>query len=255
MIGGAGGVRRRPALHPTTRRVVGVAWLAPVPAAAASCRILPDAHIDLVWDGDRLRIAGPDTTARVEVLPPGRDILGFQLAPGAAQTVLGAPASAVRDNRVDLAELWGGVIVEPLVDSLHGADDLRRTAHLIETAIASRLVTGTPVDALAAEVRRRIGCGASVGDLEGLGVGERQLRRRCIAAFGYGPKVLDRLLRFQAFLDRVHAQPGVALAVAAADAGYADQAHLTHDVVALAGLTPGRLRAALTSDSYKTQAA
>jgi AraC-like DNA-binding protein len=37
----------------------------------------------------------------------------------------------------------------------------------------------------------------------------------------------------------------VPLAALAAEAGYADQAHLTHETRALSGLSPGRLRAAL----------
>lgn len=161
----------------------------------------------------------------------------------------------MRDQRVDLAELWGAAIVDPLVDGLQQARDVWRAADLVEAAIAARLATPTPVDELAAEARRRIGRGASVGDLDDLGLGERQLRRRCLAAFGYGPKLLGRVLRFQAFLDRIHGHPDLALTAAAADAGYADQAHLSHDVVALAGLTPGRLRAALMSDTDKTQTA
>jgi transcriptional regulator GlxA family with amidase domain len=76
-----------------------------------------------------------------------------------------------------------------------------------------------------------------------LGVSERQLLRRCDAAFGYGPKLLARVLRFQAFVQalRVHSQLG--LAELALGLGYADQAHLAHDTSELAGQTPRQLRA------------
>ena len=72
-----------------------------------------------------------------------------------------------------------------------------------------------------------------------VGLSERQLRRRCHAAAGYGPKTLQRVLRFQRFvrvLDAVADPPD--LASAAAYAGYADQAHLTRECAALSGLTP-----------------
>ncbi|MEV4259204.1 helix-turn-helix domain-containing protein, partial [Spirillospora sp. NPDC049652] len=72
-----------------------------------------------------------------------------------------------------------------------------------------------------------------------VGLGERQLRRRTLAAFGYGPKVLQRVLRFQQVLAAVRA--GVPAAVAAADAGYADQAHMAHEVRDLAGVPLGTL--------------
>jgi methylphosphotriester-DNA--protein-cysteine methyltransferase len=78
-----------------------------------------------------------------------------------------------------------------------------------------------------------------------LGFSERQLRRRFHAAVGYGPKTLQRVLRFRRFL--AQADAGDDLARAALDAGYADQAHLTRDCARLSGLTPGRLALERTS--------
>jgi AraC-like DNA-binding protein len=67
-----------------------------------------------------------------------------------------------------------------------------------------------------------------------LGLSERQLRRRCLDLFGYGPKVLDRVLRLERAL--AAARGGEAFARVAAGAGYADQAHLAREVRALAGV-------------------
>ena len=55
-------------------------------------------------------------------------------------------------------------------------------------------------------------------------------------AVGYGPKTLERILRFQRFL----MLGGDDLARLALDAGYADQAHLTRECTRLAGLPPRR---------------
>jgi methylphosphotriester-DNA--protein-cysteine methyltransferase len=75
-----------------------------------------------------------------------------------------------------------------------------------------------------------------------LGMSGRQLRRRCLDAVGYGPKALHRILRFRRFVSRIDAAgPGADLALIAADAGYADQAHLTRESVRLAGLPPAAL--------------
>jgi methylphosphotriester-DNA--protein-cysteine methyltransferase len=80
----------------------------------------------------------------------------------------------------------------------------------------------------------------SVRDVaDGLGIGERQLRRRSLAAFGYGPKTLQRVLRFQRALGLVRA--GEPRAAAAYAAGYADQAHFAHEVRELAGEPVGNL--------------
>jgi methylphosphotriester-DNA--protein-cysteine methyltransferase len=75
-----------------------------------------------------------------------------------------------------------------------------------------------------------------------VGLSERQLRRRVHAAAGYGPKTLQRVLRFRRFvrmLDAAGEPPD--LASAAVQAGYADQAHLTRECSALSGLTPAAL--------------
>jgi transcriptional regulator GlxA family with amidase domain len=71
-----------------------------------------------------------------------------------------------------------------------------------------------------------------------LGFSERQLRRRFLAAVGYGPKTLQRVLRLRRFLAERDVD---GLAAAAVGAGYADQAHLARDCRALTGLTPGQL--------------
>jgi AraC-like DNA-binding protein len=77
---------------------------------------------------------------------------------------------------------------------------------------------------------------------EDVGLSVRQLRRRCHAAVGYGPKTLQRVLRFQRFVRMIDAPAGPpTLAAAAAQSGYADQAHLTRECVALSGLTPAGL--------------
>jgi AraC-like DNA-binding protein len=73
-----------------------------------------------------------------------------------------------------------------------------------------------------------------------IGLSLRQLRRRCHAAVGYGPKTLQRILRFQMFVSLVD-RDRADLATLAAQTGYADQAHLTRECLSLSGLTPAAL--------------
>src|SRR5205085_1135534 len=67
------------------------------------------------------------------------------------------------------------------------------------------------------------------GLIDEFGWSERTLRRRCHEAFGYGPKTLERILRFQRFL-RSLSNGRAPLSVLAIEAGYADQAHLAREV-------------------------
>jgi AraC-like DNA-binding protein len=97
-------------------------------------------------------------------------------------------------------------------------------------------------DPIGPAVLRLTRAGASVaGIADRVGFSARQLHRRCLPVFGYGPRRLGRVLRLGAAIEAVRA--GKALVEVAGDCGYADQAHLTREVRALAGTTPtGLLR-------------
>ena len=76
-------------------------------------------------------------------------------------------------------------------------------------------------------------------------MGVRQLHRRSLWSFGYGPATLARLLRLQRFL-AIGSISGLSaqcliLGRLAVDAGYSDQAHLTRECRTICGLTPVEL--------------
>ena len=207
-------------------------------------RVLPDGCVDLIWRGGELVVAGPDSQAFISPPRPGDAIVGLRLRSGIAGSVLGLPASELRNAREPVERLWGPPGAE-LAARVGEADEPQRRRELLEGAIARRLAEADRPDALVLAAARRLGFpGSRVGPLSpGLGVSERQLRRRFDQTVGYGPKTLDRVLRFQRFVSRDAAIAGgdERLARLAADLGYSDQAHLTRDCVALSGLTPSAL--------------
>ena len=88
--------------------------------------------------------------------------------------------------------------------------------------------------------------GSGVAELaRTLAISERALRRRFNDAIGYGPKKLDRIIRFRRLLGLTALRREDGLAAAAAELGYADQAHLTREVRELSGLTPVELLASI----------
>jgi methylphosphotriester-DNA--protein-cysteine methyltransferase len=164
--------------------------------------------------------------------------VGARFRPGAGGAALGVPLSELLDQRVDAADL-PAVPAGRLPGSLAPADAMRRVA-----GIASQMLAERPPDRLVLEAARLLGQPGAQAELVAaqLGISERQLRRRCQAGVGYGPRTLARVLRFRRFLSRIDAggRPGD-LARLAAEAGYADQAHLTRESSRLAGLTPAAL--------------
>src|SRR5579864_8304437 len=205
--------------------------------------VLPDACIDLVWDGETLTVAGPDTRA----VPLGGEgsFIGVRFRPGAAPAFLGIGADALVDARVTLADIWGSAALElesRLYEDSVGARDL------LQEALLQRLESVAEPDPLVGAMLRELACSRpdenfyDVGDLaDRLCVSERTLRRRSTTALGYGPKTRERIRRFRRALRLLRNRHP--LADAARLAGYADQAHLTNESQRLAGLTPGALAA------------
>jgi AraC-like DNA-binding protein len=204
------------------------------PALDRVQRVVPDGCVDLIWLAEReLVIAGADTGPRSVPLAAGASVSGIRLRPGAAGAVLGLPASELRDRQVPLALVWGEQ-GERLAEALAGAEAAQRLA-LLADAVAGR---GAEPDALVLAAARRLGLpGAPVANVAAeLGVGERQLHRRIVAAVGYGPKVLARVAR----LRRLVANKDDSLVSRALVAGYASQAHMNAEVRRLTGTTPVR---------------
>jgi AraC-like DNA-binding protein len=202
-------------------------------------RVLPDGCLDVIWDGADLFVAGPDT-GPVPLQPaPGTCFIGVRFRPGLAPTLLGVPSFELLDRRVPLSEIWGAKPAARLAEEVHGAGSEPSAGVRLEAALMARLPGASPPDALVREAVIRLARGASpVRQMAAdLGVSERNLLRRCTAAVGYGPKTLERVLRFRRFLALGQAS-AAGLAELGAQAGYADQAHLTRECVALSGLTP-----------------
>jgi AraC-like DNA-binding protein len=219
--------------------------------SADPLRVLPDGCLDLIWLAGRLVVAGPDTTAQLSVGPPGARYVGLRFGPGLGPVVLGVPAHELRDRQVDLADLWPAARVRRLTGRVAGAAGERRldaaatsyaagAGTVLEEIAADRLSRVDPPDPRIAGVVSRLQAGARIADTaDAVGLGARGLHRLSRAAFGYGPKTLARILRLNRALDL--ARTGVPFATVAASAGYADQAHLSRDVRALAGVPLGVL--------------
>ena len=210
-------------------------WTALAGETGRTSLVLPDGCMDLLWHGGRLLVAGPDTAAHAVTSPAGTTWTGLRFAPGQAPAVLGVPAVELRDRRVLLADLVTPPVLRAMTGAVEESDDPGRA--LEDVALRHRRAAPDPVLAAAA---RLLGRGRGVEEVaDALGLGTRTLHRRCLAGFGYGPKVLARVLRLQAALRAARA--GRPAALVAAEAGYADQAHLARDVRALTGTTLTRL--------------
>ena len=208
--------------------------------------VLPDGCTDLIWEQGRgTYVAGPDTGPVATTMAAGAVILGVRFRPSAGGPALGIPLSELRDLRADLADLR-----PPQARQLTASLDPQIAADQMLDITAALVADGAPDPAVTWAARLLRDPATRAEDVAAeVGLSLRQLRRRCQAVVGYGPKTLQRVLRFRRFVSRVDARPEVLdLAAIAAEAGYADQAHLTRECGRLSGMTPAALarqRAAL----------
>jgi AraC-like DNA-binding protein len=234
---------------PALAGLVSSVWIQQVPSDAGpyAQRNIPNGSVEVLCRvGSVPRVVGPLTGPLVEVLAPGTTVVGVRFRPGAAAGVLGLPASELVDLAVGADELWGrsAVALGERVAAAAPEEALAR----VQRHVVARLGDAPGPDPLVWEAVRQLMPWRTddVGSLtSSLSISGRQLRRRCRAAVGLAPKALHRMLRFQGFLALTQhalangrAPTDDGLAVLAAEAGYADQPHLTRECLRLTGLSP-----------------
>lgn len=187
----------------------------------------------VVW-GPTTRYAVRDTTRKGAAI-------GVHFRPGMAGAVLGISAPELADNFASLEDLWGSrarALRNRLVEAATAPEKIATVQRLLaplhkplfpHPAVAYALceLARPPVKSVEL-VRSRAGYGA------------KRFIELFRAAAGMTPKRYSRLLRFQNVLEQA-SRPGrkTDWAQVAAEGGYTDQAHLTHEFKSFAGITPG----------------
>lgn len=228
-----------------TRAETGTVWRAR--RAAGESTILPDGCMDLIWNGREVLVAGPDTAPYRHRSQRPETLVGLRLPPGTVPLVLGVPADVLRDRRVALDDIWTPERARRWGERLAEADD---------PAAVLRELAGTrtwEAPTWLAPAAAALGAGHRIDECaDHLSMTPRTLHRQSSRYFGYGPKVLQRILRMRAALDDLAA--GGDPAEVASGHGYADQSHLHREMMSLTGRTPASFRShALTPDQPSAQ--
>ena len=186
------------------------------------------------------QIGNPQT----EFLSAGEVVIGFRFHPAAAAGWLGLPLTELVGARLTLEELWGKR-ARRLVGRVCVEDNLESLLSSLQVAVTEESITNDP-DALMGTAFSLIESGVPPEEqllpwlMRALDMSERTLRRRFHENFGYGPRTLARILRYQRFL-RLSSQSRSPTAVLASEAGYSDQSHLVRESRRLTGRTPRQI--------------
>lgn len=168
--------------------------------------------------------------------------LGLVLPADTAARLLGMGSGALVDATLPWAEVAGPAEALQLDETLHALQQRGSDAARLAALQASllRVLSRGPERlqrARAEALHRLCLCVGHHGTRAAgaLGLGERQLERRCRALLGVSPKALQRITRLHGLL--AAGLQGLRLpdASAALDAGYCDQSHMARDMRLLAG--------------------
>lgn len=211
--------------------------------------VLPDGRVDVIWAADgTVVVAGPQRRPLGRPLPPELVVVGVRFPLGIGPPLLGVPAHELADMHVSLEAIDArpaALLLRDLLPIEDPAEAHTRIARAVARRVDSYWSPDPVVQRAAALLEDP---GARVERVaDELALSERQLQRRFREFVGYGPKTLQRVLRFQRLLgalERGREQTGGLGRIAAA-IGYSDQAHLTREARDLSGHSPVSIERAL----------
>lgn len=221
--------------------------------------LLPDGVIEIVVDlsdrpkrrfrdavgtaGDDFRrawISGVHDRPVIIEAQPMAEMLVISFTPGGAFPFIGLPAGALADGVFELDAVLGAAAVS-LRDRVLSGRHAREKFALAESWLLER--SGGPAhrDPLIAHLAHRIEAGGRpIGGLvEETGRSERSTQQMAQRWLGTSLKHYARMRRFQRVIGSLQAKVPPDWSDLAGREGYFDQAHLSHDFTAFAGMAPG----------------
>jgi len=216
--------------------------------------VFPDGCVEIVWRNHKPPVvAGVRRTFKQKKLTQGLNLAGIRFLPGQAGSLLGVPLSEITDREVPLHDIIGSsTITEPLHSiqksaiEIHSEMNFRiKSMMMNRNACANIEHISTAILWLA-----KYSSGEIKHLANSLETNERALHRQFARHVGIGPKLFQRIVRFQKFLYSVRNQQRINLAMIALDLGYSDQAHLNRECRELSGRSPLEL----IEDSHSTLA-
>lgn len=170
-------------------------------------------------------------------------VVGAHFHPAGLGGLFAPPADEVAGLAWPLDELWPGFTadLQQQVWQTRALNDPARRLRLFEQALLARLRPAAAVDPVADWAWQQLAAGRPIGAVQrASGWSPGSFLRRYRAACGLMPKQHASVMRFQQAL--ALGRSGRPWAEVAAAAGYADQAHLSRQFQALAGMAPGQVR-------------
>lgn len=205
--------------------------------------VLPDGAIDVVIkvrNFESQNLVYGTTTARDDLpLELGSHYLGICFRPGQSRHFLNAAASELTDG----CESAHGLLrfeLASLSEIISSGDVFLQLDEVLERFVIKHPPTRSKIDDVIQFVEAAKGT-VQIRDTAGLfGKSNRQFQRVFLETVGITPKLFSKIVRFQ-HASTLMMNSSLSLAHIAAECGYSDQSHMTHDFNHLASKPPAAL--------------
>lgn len=247
--------------HPGLRHLVKCYWhLQTTVARGERQTVLPDGCMELIVhfgamprtsggaSGSRhgpAAFVGGQITEALQLHANGNiGMVGVRLWPWSGAPLLGIAMHEIAGHSIALSDL-PGLDAAGLPDQLAAAPDADTRLRIVDEFMRQLGSRAGAVNALAAAAIQRLdrarGALTVTTLAAGLAVSERHLNRTLRHHVGLAAKSYGRIRRFQACIGAVRRGELTTWTQAAHHAGYTDQAHFSHDLKKLCGVSPGTL--------------
>lgn len=231
-----------------------VRWRLP-PDGSIHQRIIDLPAITLtIEEGDvpaPLVVTGVQTLAWERTIAGTGSVFGIRLRPAGLTALSELVPETVADRAVPLTRSLDRRL-HGLLATVATATSAAERVQVADAAIGrllagqqltdQQLLANRAFDALVREIRSRVGPEL----LDELAANPRSTQRALKATVGRGPKWISRRIRLQEVARQLATDPQIDLATLAVRLGYSDQAHLSNDFRAVAGVSPDAYRRSLT---------
>ena len=197
-------------------------------------------HVSGAKIGTGIFCEGPHSRG-FEVTHDSAEIVAVKVKSGALGALLGVPARELRDQTINLEEVWGRGAAR-LAEQMQEAASAEQRLQLLQRELRRRYLVSDRESRLAltvANVIERRGGKVRISALsQSAGVGRRALLQRFDDCVGLTPKQYVRIIRLRSMITALFARDTEDLSRLSIKYGFYDQSHMIHEFRDLLGISP-----------------
>lgn len=234
--------------------IVDTIWLATNFNQEIESRIIPDGHIDVIFELDKetynysknkIRVSGMMTTYKKVTSKKNSKTIGVRFKAGQFNTISNIPVSELKNETLSASDIFPHFnysILDKLIECKNQFGKIMLVNDFITNIIQWNKVNKNKLEF---SVCKSIETNFQDIDLAKIAkehsISLRQLERRFKAIVGVTMKEYHAITRFNKTMKHISTNPDTSLLHVAFDMGYFDHSHLTKEIHKMSGLNPSEI--------------